>query len=162
MRLPWRRSREPAPRVITLPDAQVAKPRVLVCDDNASVTHLLDMMLSLEGWSVQVTTTGRECLAAIPQSQPDVLVLDQRMPGLSGLEVATTARRDGFDRPILLFSAHLETDEWRQLGDLGLLPVSKLDFQAVVRHVTAARRQYLARTRREAEDDAQEAELPAS
>jgi CheY-like chemotaxis protein len=161
MRLPWRRSRPPAQLVIDLATEQVEKPRVLVCDDNATVTQLLEMLLSLEGWSVQVTTTGDECLGALEESEPDVLVLDQQMPGLSGLEVATTARDAGFDRPILLFSAHLESDEWRRLNELGLLPLSKLDFQAVVRHVVAARRQYVTRTTKRAAAEAGEAESGA-
>ena len=75
------------------------------------------------------------------------------MPELSGLRVAEQARAGGFDRPILLFSAHLERDEWEQLNEFGLLPVNKLDFPAVVRHVRAARRQYLARTRSRSEPE---------
>jgi CheY-like chemotaxis protein len=152
MRLPGRGSRKGrVPRVIVLPpDQREEQPQVLVCDDNASVTELLAMMLSVEGWSVEVTTSGLECLAALERSTPDVVVLDQRMPGLSGLEVAAAARASGFDRPILLFSAHLERDEWQRLGELGLLPVSKLDFPAIIRHVVTARRQYLIRQRHQA------------
>jgi CheY-like chemotaxis protein len=154
MRLPWRGSRQPpASSVIEPPEDQEAKPSVLVCDDNASVTQLLEMMLSLEGWSVEVTTSGEDCLAAMDRSTPDVVVLDQRMPGLSGLDVATKARDGGFDRPILLFSGHLEHTEWKRVSELGLLPVSKVDFAAVVRHVTAARRQYDARVRNQLRAD---------
>jgi CheY-like chemotaxis protein len=139
--------------VIELPPDEREKPHVLVCDDNTSVTELLATMLTLEGWSVEVTINGLDCLAVIDQKPPDIVVLDQRMPGLSGLEVAATARAGGFDRPILLFSAHLERDEWKQLDELGLLPVSKLDFPAIIRHVLTARRQYLARMRHHAEPE---------
>lgn len=152
MRLPRRRSRTPAQRVIVLPnDEQEIKPRALVCDDNASVTQLLEMMLSVDGWAVDVTTSGHECLEALDDNPPDVVVLDQRMPGMTGLDVAQVVRDAGFDRPILLFSAHLEPDEWARLTELSLLPVSKLDFSAVVRHVNVARRQYLARVRTQAQ-----------
>jgi CheY-like chemotaxis protein len=163
VRLLGRGSRKrPAEHVIVLrPDQQEEKPHVLVCDDNLSVTDLLAMMLTLEGWSVEVTTNGYDCLAAMEQNAPDVVVLDQRMPGLTGLEVAAKARDGGFDRPILLFSAHLESDEWRRLNELGLLPLSKLDFQAVVRHVVAARRQYVTRTTKRAAAEAGEAESGA-
>jgi CheY-like chemotaxis protein len=150
--LRWRR-KEPN-RVIVLPaEEPEAKPRIHVCDDNESVTQVLDMMLSLEGWRVEITTNGADCLSALQQAPPDVLVLDQRMPGLTGLGVAEQARAGGFDRPILLFSAHLEREEWDQLNEFGLLPVNKLDFPAVVRHVRAARRQYVARTRKRLEPE---------
>lgn len=148
MRMPWRRSAGPPEGCLDLPpDAQEPKPRVLLCDDNASVTQLLELMLSLEGWAVETTTDGPECLESLDREPPEVIVLDQRMPGMSGIEVAQAARERGFDRPILLFSGHLERDEWKRLDTLGLLPVSKVDFPAVVRHVTAARRQYVNRTR---------------
>jgi CheY-like chemotaxis protein len=149
VRLLGRGSRKrPAEHALNLPpEQQEEKPQVLVCDDNLSVTDLLAMMLTLEGWSVEVTTNGYDCLAAMEQNAPDVVVLDQRMPGLTGLEVAAKARDGGFDRPILLFSAHLDRDEWACLDQLGLLPVSKLDFPAIIRHVVTARRQYLTRQR---------------
>lgn len=131
-------------------DEPEGKPRVLICEDNTSVTDLLATMLSHEGWSAEVTANGLDCLAAIERGSPDVVILDQRMPGLSGLDVAATARAGGFDRPILLFSAHLERAEWQRLDELGLLPVSKLDVPAVIRHVVTARRQYLTRQRQRA------------
>jgi CheY-like chemotaxis protein len=155
VRLLGRGSRKrPAEHVIVLPpDQQEEKPHVLVCDDNLSVTDLLATMLSLEGWSVEVTTNGHDCLAALEGTVPDVVVLDQRMPGLSGLDVAAKARSGGFDRPILLFSAHLEQREWSRVDELGLLPVNKLDFPAIIRHVVTARRQYLTRQRQQARNE---------
>jgi CheY-like chemotaxis protein len=151
--LRWRRKAVDHVHVLAAEEPE-PKPRVHVCDDNASVTQVLDMMLSLDGWRVEITTNGTDCLTALREAPPDVLVLDQRMPGLTGLGVAEQARAGGFDRPILLFSAHLEREEWDQLNEFGLLPVNKLDFPAVVRHVRAARRQYVARTRRRAEPEA--------
>jgi CheY-like chemotaxis protein len=155
VRLLVRGSRKrPAEHALNLPpEQQEEKPQVLVCDDNLSVTDLLATMLTLEGWLVVVTTNGPDCLTAMELHSPDVVVLDQRMPGLTGLEVAAKARAGGFDRPILLFSAHLERDEWACLDELRLLPVSKLDFPAIIRHVVTARRQYLTRQRQQERTD---------
>jgi two-component system response regulator (stage 0 sporulation protein F) len=113
--------------------------RLLVCDDNASVTDLLQMMFAHESWTLEIVTTGTECLDALAGFRPDVVLLDQRLEGpLTGIQTAEVARRRGHDVPILLFSAYLDEASRRDAERLGLLPVSKLDFPTVVRHVNAA------------------------
>lgn len=121
-------------------------PHLLVCDDNVTVTKVLGLMFDRAGWTVEVTETGRECLVALERRVPDVIVLDQRFYfGLNGLETAALARERGFDRPIVLFSAYLDTAARLRAEQLQLLPVSKVDTAAVVRHVNAAHRSYRAR-----------------
>ncbi|MDX6199265.1 MAG: hypothetical protein QOJ79_2416 [Actinomycetota bacterium] len=113
--------------------------RLLVCDDNDSVTHLLELLFSHEDWALEVVTNGPDCLAALDRSRPDVLLLDQRLDGpLSGIETATAARQRGYDLPILLFSAYLDDEARGDAERLQLIAVSKLDFPAIVRHVNAA------------------------
>jgi CheY-like chemotaxis protein len=77
----------------------------------------------------------------LKRSCPDVLLLDQRLEGpLTGIQTAATARRRGFDVPILLFSAYLDDEARGDAERLRLMAVSKLDFPAIVRHVNAAYR----------------------
>jgi CheY-like chemotaxis protein len=105
-------------------------------------------MFANESWSVDVARSGQECLAALERRPADVVLLDQQMDGgLSGLETAEVARKNGFDRPILLFSAHLDEPARERAAELDVLPVSKVDFPAVVRHVNAAHRAYRRRMR---------------
>jgi CheY-like chemotaxis protein len=122
-------------------------PHLLICDDNITVTKLLQVLFDAAGWTVEVTQNGRECLAALEKRSPDVMVLDQRLYfGLNGLQIAELARKGGFDRPIVLFSAHLDeaTQQWARR--LQVLSVSKVDTAAVVRQVKEAHRSYCART----------------
>lgn len=113
-------------------------PRLLVCDDNNTVTQMLDLMFSREGWTVAITESGEAGLDALTRVGPDVVLLDQQMEGMSGIETAKALRRRGFDRPVLLFSAFLDEKARADAQKLGVVPVSKVDFPAVVRHVTAA------------------------
>lgn len=113
-------------------------PRLLVCDDNNTVTQTLDLMFAREGWSVEVTASGEAGLEALTRIGPDVVLLDQQMDGMTGIETARVLRRRGFERPILLFSAFLDEKSRADAEKLGVVPVSKMDFPAVVRHVTAA------------------------
>jgi two-component system nitrate/nitrite response regulator NarL len=53
---------------------------------------------------------GREALAAIRASSPDVAVVDVEMPSLGGVEVVRAVARDGLPTRVVLLSAHLESD----------------------------------------------------
>lgn len=113
--------------------------RMLVCDDDASVGKLLHSIFATTGWQVDVVTSGRECIARMADSPPDVLVLDHMMPELTGIETARVLRDAGHTTPILLFSAYLGLDLQEAAEELRLMPVSKVDTGALVRMIEAFR-----------------------
>lgn len=55
-------------------------------------------------------TGGRQALADLQSLQPDVAVIDMRIPGLSGLEVLAACKRDAIKTRIVVLSAHVESD----------------------------------------------------
>jgi len=111
--------------------------RLLVVDDDLSVGKLLRAIFEREGWEVDYASSGEDCLTMVEATPPDVIVLDHMMPGLTGIETARQLRDDGFDKPIVLFSAYLGPDLQTAVRDLDLKPVSKVDTQAVIRIVDA-------------------------
>jgi CheY-like chemotaxis protein len=111
--------------------------RLLVVDDDFSVGKLLRAIFEREGWEVEYAASGDECLTMVEGTPPDVIVLDQMMPGLTGIDTARRLRGDGFDKPIVLFSAYLGPDLQTAVRELDLKPVSKVDTQAVIRIVDA-------------------------
>lgn len=118
------------------------RPRLLVCDDNSSVVDLLKLTFDVHGWDVCATQTGEEGLAQIDSYAPDVVLVDQQMGGgLTGIETAMVLRARGYDLPVLLFSAYLDENARAAAEMLDVLAVSKVDFPAVVRHVTNAHTQ---------------------
>jgi CheY-like chemotaxis protein len=78
-------------------------------------------------------TSGPECVDAVQQVTPDLIVLDQVMPDMTGIEAARLIRRDGYRNPIVLFSAHLSPELQPAVAELDLREVSKIDTQALVR-----------------------------
>ncbi|MFI6561913.1 response regulator transcription factor [Streptomyces sp. NPDC050534] len=82
---------------------------VLVVDDDPAIRRSLERGLRLSGFRVRTADDGREALAVIGQTPPDVLVLDVSMPGMSGIEVCERLRGDGQDLPVLMLSALDET-----------------------------------------------------
>ncbi len=115
--------------------------RLLVCDDDESVRRFVQALFVSDGWYVATVSSGEACLALLDAYRaPDVLVLDQIMPGMTGLETLRRARALGYTRPVVLFSAHLEPDLQREAEDLGALAVSKIDIPALVRIVNSVLR----------------------
>jgi CheY-like chemotaxis protein len=109
--------------------------RLLVCDDDPAIGKLLHSIYTTNGWDVTVVTSGQDCLDAVAGSPPDLIVLDHMMPGLTGIETAQELRDSGYDKPIVLFSAYLGPDLAAAARELDLMPVSKVDIQAVIRVV---------------------------
>ena len=113
--------------------------RVLVCDDDVDVGGFLVTLFDLEGWTCELVTSGEACLQHLEAAErPDVLVLDQVMPGLTGIAVADRLRSEGFTEPIILCSGHLGPELNDDVERLALVPVNKIDLQALVRIIKAA------------------------
>ena len=89
-------------------------PRVLVVDDDQDIREMLCELLRLRGYEVEVACDGREALARTP----DVVLLDHRMPGLSGREVAEALQRRGCRVPVVLMSAF--KDKSALVGEAGI------------------------------------------
>lgn len=80
---------------------------ILVVDDEPAVRWLLRDIAELEGHKVHEAADGIDALAAMHESQPDLIVLDVMMPGVSGIEVLLKIRdTPGFEEtPVLMLTA---------------------------------------------------------
>jgi CheY-like chemotaxis protein len=83
-----------------------ASGRVLIADDEPPLLELLDIFLTGQGYEVATVATGAQVLDAVPTFQPDVILVDMRMPGLSGTDVLDALRRSGVTVPVILISGH--------------------------------------------------------
>jgi CheY-like chemotaxis protein len=78
--------------------------RVLIADDVPEVLQLLRDALTECGYEVMLATTGVEAIDAVPLFRPDVILVDMKMPGLSGMKVLDALRRAGLTVPVILIS----------------------------------------------------------
>jgi two-component system OmpR family response regulator len=85
--------------------------RVVVVDDESSLSDLLSMALHYEGWEVRTASEGRTALTVIREFQPDVVVLDVMLPDIDGLQVLSRLRANGNDIPILFLTAKDSLDD---------------------------------------------------
>src|SRR5665648_111525 len=85
--------------------------RILVVDDEQSITDLVAMALRYEHFAVQVAHSGREALDTVETFSPDLVVLDIMMPGIDGFEVARRLRNGGSSLPVLFLTARDATED---------------------------------------------------
>lgn len=81
--------------------------RVLLVDDNQSITGMLSEYLLLKGFEVTVTNDGRNGLRLIQTGKFDVILLDLSMPHFGGIDVINTLEKQDQlkDKKIFLFTA---------------------------------------------------------
>jgi FixJ family two-component response regulator len=83
-------------------------PLVLVVDDEPSVRKSLTRLLASAGYTVEAFASAREFLAREPHPGPCCLVLDVRMPGLSGIQLQELLAATGRRMSIVFVSGHVD------------------------------------------------------
>ena len=81
-----------------------APARILLVDDDATVTEVLTLYLEREGFAVEAAADGDGALARAAASTPDLVVLDLMLPGTDGLEVCRRLRREA-PVPVVMLTA---------------------------------------------------------
>ena len=100
-------------------DKTAPSKRALVIDDDASIGMIVSMALKISGWDVEVANSGRGGLRAARSFSPDVILLDQQMPEMTGAETLAALRRSGDETPVLMLTAACGDDMTRSLLDAG-------------------------------------------
>jgi two-component system response regulator VicR len=110
-----------------IPDyARVVRPRILIVDDDQDLLELLKDALQ-ERYDVEVASTALDAASRLPSFQPDVILLDIRLPDLSGLQVCRHFQgyKKSRNVPILTMSAYggeIDPLEVRRSGADDFLP----------------------------------------
>ncbi|MEZ5926306.1 MAG: phosphate regulon transcriptional regulator PhoB [Hyphomicrobiaceae bacterium] len=92
--------------------------KVMVIEDEEALVELLSYNLTAEGYAVAVTTHGDDAELVVAEEQPDIILLDWMLPGVSGIEICRRlrARADTRAIPILMLTARAdESDRIRGL-----------------------------------------------
>ena len=117
-------------------------PMVFVVDDEPSVRRSLTRLLASAGYTVEAFASAREFLARAPYAGPCCLVLDVRMPGLSGLELQETLVAAGRRMSIVFVTGHVDVPMSvramkRGAADLLTKPVDDKVLLAAIRRALA-------------------------
>ena len=85
--------------------------RVLVVDDEKSISELITTSLRFVGFDVRTAATGAEALRVAEEFKPHALILDVMLPDLDGFEVCRQLREDGQDVGVLFLTAKDTTED---------------------------------------------------
>jgi len=83
------------------------KTKILVIDDEPSITNLVTAYLRAEGYEYHTATDGPSGLKAALTLHPDVIILDIMLPGMDGIELLTQLRRES-DAYVIMLTARTE------------------------------------------------------
>ena len=83
-----------------------AQPTVFIVDDDSAMQDSLGFLIGSVGRKVETYASAEEFLDAYDNERPGCIVLDVRMPGLSGLELMEKLGEDRFAPPVVLITGH--------------------------------------------------------
>jgi DNA-binding response OmpR family regulator len=119
---------------------------ILLAEDERSVAFSISFALKCDGHNVEVVNDGEEALARLISERGalDLLITDNNMPRMTGLELVRRLRAASFSGKILVLSAHLSAENraaYEALGVDGMIPkpFDLHQLRAVIRHMAEDR-----------------------
>jgi DNA-binding NarL/FixJ family response regulator len=97
--------------------------RALIVDDDSDMRFLVRMTIEVANHGLAVAgeaESGLEAIASVGQDRPEVVVLDNRMPGMTGLETARRILAEHPEQSIILFSAYLDPKTRAEADSVGV------------------------------------------
>jgi FixJ family two-component response regulator len=104
---------------LTLPPVKNEECKVYLLDDDDSVRKALSRLLRAEGLNSQAFSSGEAFLAGLPETAHGCVVMDIRMPGLTGHDVQQQLRRRGQSIPVIALSAQDDGQARQRARELG-------------------------------------------
>ena len=92
---------------------------VLVVDDESDVRDLLSKFLTRRGYEVHTAGDGEAAIEAIREQNPDIVLLDIRLPKMDGISVLQRLRDAANDVAIITMSGNADEDTARKSLELG-------------------------------------------
>jgi CheY-like chemotaxis protein len=114
-----------------------ARRRILLVDDTADIRVMLRLQLQMGGVDFQEASSGEEALALCGGEPFDLIVLDHRMPGLTGIDVARKLRTEHCPSPIIMYSAYVDQALEAEADTLDIPVIDNADQQRLREKVRA-------------------------
>ncbi len=109
------------------------KKTVLVVEDRASLTQMLQFLFLSKGLNVQIAFNGKEALEKVGNISPDLILLDIMMPQMYGFEVLEKLKenRETAGIPVIMLTARKSREDMQKAKDLGAVEYITKPFKAV-------------------------------
>lgn len=91
--------------------------RVMIVEDHVEIARLFGVLLKSHGCHVQICGDGLDAIRSIHRFQPDVVLLDLRLPGIDGYQVAERIHKQmGELRPLIIVITAYSQDRYREMA----------------------------------------------
>jgi two-component system response regulator PilR (NtrC family) len=119
--------------------------RLLVVDDEPSMREFLEIMLSQDGYEVRTAASGEEGLKLYKSEEPDLILTDVKMPGMSGLDLIKHIHSQDPALPVIAVTAYASADDALRAVREGAYdylskPFQIEDLRIIIRNALEARR----------------------
>ncbi len=117
--------------------------KVLIADDEVEFASTLVTRLQLRSFETTMVNSGEAALAAVQQSQPDVLLLDLKMPDLDGLEVLARLKQDHSRLKVIILTGHGSLEAGQEGMKLGAYDyvMKPVDLQRLIEKIEGAHKE---------------------
>jgi CheY-like chemotaxis protein len=112
---------------------------ILVVEDNQNNAELLEDILGVRGYVVNIVTRGEDALDAVSKMRPNLILMDIQLPGIDGYEITRRLKKnpDTADIPVIAVTAYaLKGDEMKALragcDDYVSKPINTRDLPEIV------------------------------
>lgn len=114
--------------------------RLLLVDDEEDFVRALAARLHLRDLVGQTATSGKQALELVGAEEPDVMVLDLKMPGIDGMEVLRRVRRDHPGMQVIIHTGHSNDFDEAEAWGLGVFDYLKkpVDIDLLLARIQAA------------------------
>ena len=80
--------------------------KILIVDDEKKICNILTQILSNEGYTVRAVGSGEEAIKVVDSFDSELILMDQNMPGMNGIEAMTHIKEKHPDMPIIILTAY--------------------------------------------------------
>jgi DNA-binding response OmpR family regulator len=122
--------------------------KVLLVDDEESFANTLANRLKMRDLKVETVYDGEQALAAVKAKEPDVMILDLKMPGLHGMEVLRKIRKTYPNIQVIVLTGHgtdKDEEEAKRLGGFDFLK-KPTDIETLLGKIKVAYKEKLEKT----------------
>jgi len=95
--------------------------KILVVDDQFGIRILLNEIFKKEGYVTYQAANGEQALSLVKEKQPDLIILDMKIPGMDGIEILKRLKDDALKARVIIMTAYGELDMIQEAMALGAI-----------------------------------------
>jgi len=119
-------------------------PKILVIDDELDLLEFFERILSYDGYTIITACDGPKGLKKNEEHDPDLIILDLKMPGMQGIEVLKNIRKTDKDVIVLILTGYGDAESIREAVDLNVYeyiskPTTLDEIKSVIKEALASK-----------------------